>query len=229
MASKQPKVIAQFSNYNVEIVEIAKLKEHKRNYRKHPEDQLKHIKASIKEHGLYSNAVIALDGTILAGHGVVEAAKQIGMETIPVIRLKIDPDSPKALKVLTGDNQIAHLGEIDDRLLTEILKEIKDTDIAGLLGTGFDENMLAALAFITRPESEMATINEAATWAGAGMPEYVDATQPLKIVVSFKNEKDREEFAKKLKLRFAKKESRVWTTWWPFRERDDLKSLKFKN
>ena len=125
--------------FTVETVKIDTLKDHPRNYRTHPDDQLDHIIASIKQHGFYRNIVIAKEGTILGGHGVTKAAKKMGLDSVPVIRLNISPNSSQALKVLAGDNGIAHLGEVDDRMFTEILKEIKEIDIEGLIGTGYTD------------------------------------------------------------------------------------------
>jgi hypothetical protein len=212
------------TGFKLETVPISELHPHPRNYNAHPDDQIEHIVESIQEHGLYRNIVVARDGTILAGHGVVQAAKGMGLEFVPVVRLDLDPDEPRALKVLTGDNEISHLGEKNDRLLSEILKEIKDSDTAGLLGTGYDERMLANLVFVTRPESEIQDFNEAAEWANAGMPEYETAEKPLKIAVNFRDEHDREEFAHLLGLNLSDK---TRSTWWPPRENDDVSSVRF--
>jgi hypothetical protein len=118
---------------------------HPRNYVTHPQDELEHIKASLQAHGVYKNIVIARDNTILAGHGLVEAARQIGLDTLPCRRLDIDPLDPRALQVLTGDNEIMHLRQIDDRALADLFLEIAESADGGLLGTGYDETALAQL------------------------------------------------------------------------------------
>jgi len=211
----------------VETVAIQQLKPHPRNYRTHPPDQLAHIIRSIEEHGIYRNVVVARDYTILAGHGVVKALGQMGRTEVPVLRLPIDPNSPPALKLLAGDNEIGHLAEVDDRLFTEILKEIKD--LGDLLGTGYDDMMLANLVYITRPEDEIRDRNEAAAWADAGMPDYENGVLPFKIIISFRTEEDRQQFATKAGLTVNKKESATWMTWWPYREAEDLSSLRFEH
>ena len=129
-----------------ELVPIDDLRPHPRNYRAHPEDQLAHIVASIREHGFYRNVVATRDGTVLAGHGVVAASRQLGLPSVPTIRLDVEPDDPRALRVLTGDNAIAALANDDDQVLAELLRELHDADgIEGLLGTGFDDRMLTSL------------------------------------------------------------------------------------
>lgn len=209
--------------FHPEIVALADLKPHPRNYLKHPQDEIEHIKESIRANGIYRNIVTAREFTILAGHGVKEAAGQLGYTHVPIIRLDLDPNEPRALKVLAGDNEISHLREIDDRQLTEILKEVKDTDITGLLGTGYDEMMLANLVMVTRPASEIEDFDEAAEWVG--VPEYEDAEPPLKISVSFRNEKDRAGFLRVLGVQIAEGQKYMW---YPPRKNEDLSSVRFE-
>ena len=127
-----------------EIVLIKDLKPHPRNYRKHPKEQLNHIVESIKENKIYRNVVIAKDNTILAGHGVIEGLQILEATEAPCIRLNIEPDSPEALKVLAGDNEIANLANDNTFLLAELLKEVSDkTD--NLIGTGYTDSTLEDL------------------------------------------------------------------------------------
>jgi hypothetical protein len=205
--------------FPVETVPIEQLRAHPRNYVVHPPDELEHIKASIQAHGIYKNIVIARDSTILAGHGLVEAARGLGIAQLPVIRLDIDPLDPRALQVLTGDNEIMHLRQIDDRALADLFKEIRDSG-GGLLGTGYDDMMLSTLLMITRPGSEIADHKEAEHWVG--MPEYELAEEALKVIVSFRSEEDRAEFARILGLRLTDKTK---ATWYPPKERDDRAAL----
>ena len=122
-----------------ETVPVLSLKRHPRNYREHRPEQVAHIVASIRQHGFYRNVVIANDNTILAGHGVVAACKEMGLDAVPVVRLDIAPDSPLALKLLTGDNEISRGADTDDRVLAEILRDVMDGDPMNLIGTGYDD------------------------------------------------------------------------------------------
>jgi hypothetical protein len=209
-----------------EIVSLTSLKPHPRNYRAHPDDQLEHIGESLKQHGFYRNVVIARDSTILAGHGVAEAARRIGITEVPVFRLDVDPNDPLALKVLVGDNELGRFAEVDDRMLTDLLKEIGEVDVAGLIGTGFDEKMLAALTFNTRPASEIATMDEAAEWLG--MPEYDEGGPQIKLIVAFKTEEDLAAFVESQGMRIDKKVGLTWGTKWPFIEREDVAGIRFE-
>lgn len=211
------------ATFATEQADIAELKPHPRNYRAHPEDQLTHIAASIKQHGFYRNVVVARDGTILAGHGVVDAAKKLGLVTIPVIRLPIAPNSSQALKVLAGDNEISRMAGIDDRALTDLLKEIQGSE--GLLGTGYDEQMLAALLMVTRPASEITNFDAAAEWAG--MPEHTTGNQPLRLIILFDDAENRLEVLRLLSIKTTYGRNNVMSAWWPDRPREDVMSVKF--
>ena len=204
---------------------LADLKPHPRNYREHPEDQLLHIIKSIEEHGFYRNIVVAKDNTILAGHGVVKASLQMGLKEAPVIKLDIDSESPKALKVLAGDNELGKLAEVNDRALSELLKEIMSKDVKGLLGTGFDEMMLSNLVMTTRPASEIKNINEAAEWLG--MPDYEPTEVPYKISINFRNIEDRTQFLALSGLEMTDSESKTLIGWFPPKEREDKASVKY--
>ena len=199
---------------------ITELKPHPKNYKKHPEDQLQHLINSIKENGIYRTIIISSDNYILAGHGVIEACKKLNLKKVPTLQLNIDSNNIKALKLLTADNEVSHLGEVNERELSEILKDILDKD--NLLGTGYDEMMLSNLIFITRPKEEINSLNSAEEWVG--LPEYERSKNPEKITVSFENKKNRDEFAKKLGIRLTEKTKSIW---FPHKEDDDIKSIEF--
>jgi len=208
-----------------EPTDIDKLKNHPKNYREHPEDQLEHLMKSIEQHGFYRNIVVANDYTILAGHGVVKASRRLGLKEVPVIRLEIEPNSTKALKVLAGDNELGRLAEVDDRELSKILKEIMEMDVEGLLGTGYDEMMLANLVMVTRPSSEIASIKEAAEWIG--MPDYEPKENALRINIQFRNAEDREKFAEISNMKTGKTDGLTWSYWWPHRDKEDVSSVQY--
>jgi len=192
----------------VEVVALSSLRPHPRNYRHHPDDQLTHIEASIREHGFYRNVVVAADGTILAGHGVTQAARKMGIERIPVVRLPFGPEDPRSLRVLAGDNEILRLAEVDDRMLTDMLKELAALD--GLVGTGFDASMLAALDMVTRPPDQRGDKDHDGAWVG--MPEFTPMGPNPRIIVSFANAEDQRRFFDEV-LRAKIINKRVWNVW----------------
>jgi len=95
---------------------------------------------SLAEFGQFRSIVGLQDGTILAGHHLVEAAKSLGWKTVRVD--VIDTDDKTARKIMLADNRLADLGlGADLELLLKNLEELNG-DIAG---TGFDENYLRML------------------------------------------------------------------------------------
>ena len=209
-----------------QIKDIETLKPHPKNYKKHPEDQLKHICRSIEENGIYRNIIISSDDVILAGHGVVQACKKLNIKSVPTLKLNISSTDQQATKLLTADNEVSHLGEVDERALSDVLKDILD-NTGDLLGTGYDEMMLSNLLFVTRPNSEVKDFDEAAEWVG--MPEYEAKEDNPKWIINFRTKEEREDFKKLINCDGGKMEGKTWSTWFPPRENEDLKSVKFEN
>lgn len=203
-----------------DLAALTDLQAHPRNYRGHTAQQLEHLCQSIREHGLYRRIVVARGNVILAGHGVVAACRQLDYATVPVVRVDLDPFDIRALKLLVGDNQIAQGADIDDRRLTETLKEINASELTDLLGTGYDQQQLMALAMVTRPAHEIQDLNAAAEWIG--MPDLgTAATKPLQVNVHCLTEADREAFFAAIGATSVHifGTSAVRSVWWPLRER----------
>lgn len=177
-----------------ESAKVAGLVRHPKNYKEHPKEQLAHLAQSIREYGQYKNVVVARDGrTLLAGHGVVEAAKLAGVEKVDVVRLDLDPFSPAALKLVALDNESARGAISDDRALAEILRAIVDADV-GLLGTGYDEKGLLALEMILG--APKGTNDPDSEWGGMPSFENEDQTAWGSVKVNFASEEDMKAFAK---------------------------------
>lgn len=208
-------------------IPIDSLKPHPLNYYEHPEDQIEHFIASIEENGIFRNIVVAQDNTILAGHGLVEAAKRLNNTHVMAKKLNIEPQSAQAIKILIGDNELDHLAQIDDRALSELLKKLKDE--SSLQGTGYDSRMLANLIFVTRPETEIADVDKAALWAG--LPKYEDNSSPFfkEVHIIVETEQGLADLLKKLSVeqKHYRTQSKVVSFRYPLREKDDVKHLRW--
>lgn len=130
----------------LERVALADVHPHPRNYQDHPDAEIAHLMQSLSTHGVYRNVVIARDGTLLAGHGVVTAARRLGYTHLTMKRMDLAPDEPRALQILVGDNEIARLALKNEDVLAAVLQDLSRDDPTALLGTGFDADTLAALA-----------------------------------------------------------------------------------
>ncbi len=192
---------------------VSALQAHPLNYREHPEDQLEHIMQSIKDHGIYRGVVVASDRVVLAGHGVLQAAIKLGLQDIPVVLLDVESNDPRALALLVGDNEIAKLAQDDDRKKVALLQEIHLR--RDLVGTGFDAQQLSALDMLTRPPDALMANNATDEWVQAGMPDYKPGDPGERLIVQFRNQKDRDRFVKKFTIVVAKKGANVWSAWWP--------------
>ena len=216
-----PKAAADPAGVERILLAVADLKPHPRNYRTHTDEQLEHLVQSIQEHGLYRNVVVSRDGVILAGHGVVQAARRLQLPRVPGVRLDLDANDPRALKLLIGDNQIGQLAGVDDRQLTDMLKTINESELTTLIGTGYDATQLAALVMVTRPAHEIKGDDDAGEWVG--LPEHDASTRPKAIAVTVfcATEDDRAAFYKKLRAtdkHITRRQSQQ-SIWWPLRER----------
>ena len=72
---------------SIEFMAVASLKPYARNARRHSKKQVRQIADSIRRFGFTNPVLIGQDGEIIAGHGRVEAAKLIGLESVPTVRL----------------------------------------------------------------------------------------------------------------------------------------------
>ncbi|MBN9558615.1 MAG: ParB N-terminal domain-containing protein [Alphaproteobacteria bacterium] len=113
-----------------------------RNARTHPKRQIEQIIASIREFG-FTNPILAdPDGTIIAGHGRLLAARSMALAQVPVIELaNLSDDQKRALRI--ADNKIA-LGAGWDLDLLKV--ELSDLSInLDLTLTGFSTGEIDVL------------------------------------------------------------------------------------
>lgn len=67
---------------NIEMRDIESIIPYARNSRTHSDDQVTRLASSIREWGFTNPVLIAADGTIVAGHGRVMAARKLGMNVM---------------------------------------------------------------------------------------------------------------------------------------------------
>lgn len=96
---------------------------YERNAKKHPQDQVDKIKASMEEFGFVSPCLIDRDYNLIAGHGRVEAAKALGYETVPCVFVEGLTDTQRRAYIL-ADNRLTEIAEWDEEMLGLELYEI---------------------------------------------------------------------------------------------------------
>ena len=73
---------------SLEVLPLALLMPYPRNARTHSKKQIRQIAASIERFGFTNPVLIDEENTILAGHGRVAAAKLLGMDEVPCLRIE---------------------------------------------------------------------------------------------------------------------------------------------
>ncbi len=143
----------------VEYRAVQSLTPYASNPRTHSPDQVAQIAASIAEFGFTNPILLGSDGVVIAGHGRLAAANQLGLETVPVLVLEhLSPTQRRALVI--ADNRIAENAGWDEALLRLELDALQadgfDVDL-----TGFDADALAELMAGDEPEVEGQTDEDA--------------------------------------------------------------------
>jgi DNA modification methylase len=119
------------------------LKPYARNARTHSKKQLKQIASSIERFGFVNPVLIGDDDSIIAGHGRVEAAKLLGLKTVPTLEISHLSDAERRAYIL-ADNKLALNAGWDNELLALELQGLLDDDF-DLEFTGFN---IAEIDFI---------------------------------------------------------------------------------
>jgi DNA modification methylase len=129
------------------VAAVASLKPAARNARRHSKKQIRQIADSIERFGFTNPVIVDERGTIVAGHGRVEAAKLIGLAEIPVVRLShLNPAELRAY--MLADNKLAEKAGWDRELLAAEIEELSSLlpDIGLDIGiTGFEPSEIDLL------------------------------------------------------------------------------------
>lgn len=111
------------------------LRPYGRNARTHSRKQIRQIADSIERFGFTNPVLVSDEGEIIAGHGRVEAAKLLGLATVPTLRLShLSPEERQAY--VLADNKLALNAGWDQDILAIELQALIDLDFDVTL-TGF--------------------------------------------------------------------------------------------
>jgi len=119
----------------IEHMPVASLRPYPGNARTHSKRQIRQIADSIRHFGFTNPVLVGENGEIIAGHGRVEAAKLLGLEKVPTVRLAhLNPAQRRAY--VLADNKLALNAGWDRQLLGIELQGLIDIDFDVEL-TGF--------------------------------------------------------------------------------------------
>ena len=117
----------------IEYIPVKDIVPYKNNVKLHPDEQIGQIKRSIEEFG-FNDPIATWHGTVVEGHGRLIAAQELGMETVPVIRLDGLSDEQRRAYTLIHNKLTMNSG-FDFDLLDLELGDITDIDMGEF---GFD-------------------------------------------------------------------------------------------
>jgi DNA modification methylase len=127
-----------------------------RNARTHPKRQIEQIIASIRAFGFTNPILTDEQGHLIAGHGRLRAAREMGLEQVPVIEIAgLSEDEKKALRL--ADNKIALNAGWDIEILKLELADLSLPEVTVDLGlTGFSAGEIdVVLAGSADPDDEV--------------------------------------------------------------------------
>lgn len=158
------------SAHTIEHLPVDALVPYARNSRTHSPEQVAQVAASIREFGFTNPVLIDGDGGIIAGHGRVMAARQIGLAIVPCIRLAHLSAAQKRAYVI-ADNKLALNAGWDDEILALELRDLGDMGI-DLTLTGFASREIDKL---------LAGLDLGSAEAGQGDADTIPAPHPQAI------------------------------------------------
>lgn len=134
----------------IEQISIDALIPYARNSRTHSDAQIAQIAASIKEFGFTNPVLIDETGGIIAGHGRTMAARKLGLDEVPCLRLSYLSEAQKKAYII-ADNKLALNAGWDDEMLKVELNDLSGMDF-DLSLLGFDDIELGKI--FDEPEEE---------------------------------------------------------------------------
>ena len=146
------------SQITTETIKISLMDAHPMNYNAHPQEQIAGLRVSLRTFGQVQTVVVQRQANgrylIVAGHGLTEAAKLEGIETLECRVIPEDWSREKVLAYLAADNEHARRSQRDDVQLASILQEAADFDKALLSAIGYsDQEFMALLEEVGAGES----------------------------------------------------------------------------
>lgn len=112
----------------IEYMPIGSIKPYKNNAKLHPKEQIEQIKKSMQEFGNI-DPIGVWHNEIVEGHGRFQAAKELGIDIVPVIRLDELTDEQRKAYALVH-NKLTMNSDFDLDILSDELDKIFDIDMS---------------------------------------------------------------------------------------------------
>lgn len=121
---------------NVQEISIGDIIPYENNAKIHSAEQIEKLKDSITEFGFLTPCLIDEKNNLIAGHGRVMAARELGFETVPCVYIEGLTDEQRRAYIL-ADNRLSEYGDWDMSLVESELLSLMDIGFDASL-TGFD-------------------------------------------------------------------------------------------
>src|SRR6516165_3794035 len=125
----------------VTFLPISELASNPRNARTHSPRQIQEIARSIERFGFNNPVLIDERNQIIAGHGRIEAAKLLGRERVPTLRIGHLSDQDKRAFII-ADNRLAEKAGWDPEILA--------IELQGLIELDFDVELTGSTDMIIK-------------------------------------------------------------------------------
>lgn len=123
---------SQGEKMKTELAKIDTLRPDPRNARLHNRRNIDAIKASLQRFGQQKPLVVDMDGTVRAGNGTLEAARELGWENVAIVRTSLTEDEAVAFGI--ADNRLNELSDWDPEQLASLLSGIEDPELVEIAG-----------------------------------------------------------------------------------------------
>jgi DNA modification methylase len=140
----------------IELWPVDRLVPYDKNPRTHSAEQITQIAASITEFGFLNPILVDTASGIIAGHGRLQAAKQLALAVVPVVVLDHLSEAQKRAYVI-ADNKLALNAGWDENLLRAELEALEQEGF-DLPLVGFSDDELADL--LADPEAASGNTDE---------------------------------------------------------------------
>ncbi|NBD36743.1 MAG: hypothetical protein GVY30_12205 [Chloroflexi bacterium] len=142
------------------VVSVELCVPHPQNYNQHGEEQIGDLRLSLRKFGQVRSVVVQDDGAggflMVAGHGILEAAKLEGFETLRADVIPQEWPPVKVLSYLAADNELGKAADPDQEQLAALVQSVGDVDEdLAALAAGGDDALDSLMAYLSIEDEEV--------------------------------------------------------------------------
>ena len=210
-------------------LKLSEIKSNPKNPRFIKDNSFKKLVQSLKDLPVMTElreVILDQDGVIIGGNMRYKAAKEAGWNEISVKYFK--PEDAERNNKLAKELNPDFIEKTYEEYVDEIT--IKDNVSGGewdwdMLANEWNTDLLDQWG-LESSHFKVNDVNELDEWVG--MPEFESRDDILKIVIQFQTEEDRDKYIEETGLKISTKAKMTWSTWYPYKEYDNLVSKKYE-